>query len=214
MKLGEKIQDCRRKAGMSQETLAALTGVSRQAVSKWETGESVPEVGKVVQLARIFGVTTDWLLLEEESPAEETPCAQMETTAQAAASWVEAVPGVLGKLLRRYGWLFGVRMAVGGGVFAAFGLLMKALFRNFTVGMGSFTTTAVWFDEAGNPVANPGVSDEQLLEALGQDFVSLGAGAERFSGPEMIGDFVLILGVVTLIAGVVLAAALRRQRRA
>ena len=51
MKLSEKICCCRKKCGYSQETLAQMLGVSRQAVSKWETGESEPETGKLKLLA-------------------------------------------------------------------------------------------------------------------------------------------------------------------
>ena len=50
---------------MSQEALAAELGISRQAVSRWETGEAVPDTGKVIELSRIFSVTTDYLLLDE-----------------------------------------------------------------------------------------------------------------------------------------------------
>ena len=46
MSLSEKIYICRKKAGLSQDTLAQKLGVSRQAVSKWKTGESSPEIGK------------------------------------------------------------------------------------------------------------------------------------------------------------------------
>ncbi len=66
MKLNEKIIYCRRKSGLSQENLAELLNVSRQAVSKWETGDALPEVNKLSRLAQIFGVTTDWLLSEDE----------------------------------------------------------------------------------------------------------------------------------------------------
>ena len=59
MNLSEKILYCRKKAGLSQEALAEKLGVSRQAISKWETGESVPELSKLVLLARAFDVTTD-----------------------------------------------------------------------------------------------------------------------------------------------------------
>lgn len=62
MKLSEKIYYCRKKAGKSQEALAEELGVSRQAVSKWETGEAEPEIKKLRLLAEVFGVTTDWLL--------------------------------------------------------------------------------------------------------------------------------------------------------
>ena len=63
--IGEKIALCRKKAGMSQEALAAELNISRQAVSRWETGEATPDTDKVVQLSRLFGVTTDYLLLDE-----------------------------------------------------------------------------------------------------------------------------------------------------
>ena len=71
MKLQEKILYCRKKAGLSQESLAERMGVSRQAVSKWETGEALPETGKLALLAKTFGVTTDWLLSEEEPEGED-----------------------------------------------------------------------------------------------------------------------------------------------
>ncbi|HIV96277.1 MAG TPA: helix-turn-helix domain-containing protein [Candidatus Agathobaculum stercoravium] len=62
MTLGEKITHLRKKRGLSQEELAITLGVSRQAVSKWETGEAKPDTDKVVALAEYFEVTTDWLL--------------------------------------------------------------------------------------------------------------------------------------------------------
>jgi len=62
MTLGEKIQILRKQQGMSQEQLSALMKVSRQAISKWEVGESIPDVDNVVQLSEIFNVTTDYIL--------------------------------------------------------------------------------------------------------------------------------------------------------
>lgn len=62
MTLGEKIIHLRKKRGLSQEELAITLNVSRQAVSKWETGEAKPDTDKVVALAEYFEVTTDWLL--------------------------------------------------------------------------------------------------------------------------------------------------------
>ncbi len=60
--LGERLQALRKARGLSQEQLAEQAGVSRQAVSKWELGESVPELEKVLALSEFFGVTTDYLL--------------------------------------------------------------------------------------------------------------------------------------------------------
>ena len=57
MTLSEKIVYCRKKAGLSQEELAERVGVSRQAVSKWELADAVPEIGKLLLLAKTFGDT-------------------------------------------------------------------------------------------------------------------------------------------------------------
>lgn len=62
MKLNETILHYRKTAGLSQEALAEKVGVSRQAVSKWERSDAVPDVDKLMALAQIFGVTTDELL--------------------------------------------------------------------------------------------------------------------------------------------------------
>ena len=67
MNLSEKIQLCRKRAGLSQEALAEKLNVSRQSVSKWETGAAEPELSKLRALAAAFGVTADWLLSEEDA---------------------------------------------------------------------------------------------------------------------------------------------------
>lgn len=66
MTLGEKIVDLRKKRGLSQEELAISLGVSRQAVSKWEVGDAMPDTDKVIALAEFFGTTTDFLLRDIE----------------------------------------------------------------------------------------------------------------------------------------------------
>ena len=71
MKLHEKIYTLRKKQNLSQEALSEKLGVSRQSVSKWETGEATPEVTKLLSLSKIFGVTTDYLLNDESDDAEE-----------------------------------------------------------------------------------------------------------------------------------------------
>ena len=71
MKLAEKIYQERRKLGLSQEQFAEQMDISRQAVSKWESGQSMPDLDKVVVMSQIFGVSTDYLLKEEETIPEE-----------------------------------------------------------------------------------------------------------------------------------------------
>ena len=88
MILADKIVSLRKKAGWSQEELAEQLGVTRQSVSKWEGAQSVPDMDKVVQMSRLFGVTTDYLLkdeIEEQAAAlvEESPLRRV-TMAQAA----------------------------------------------------------------------------------------------------------------------------------
>lgn len=72
MKLGERLQALRRAAGLSQEQLAEKLNVSRQAISKWERDESLPDAEKIVALSDLFGVTTDQLL-RGEAPAAAAP---------------------------------------------------------------------------------------------------------------------------------------------
>ena len=66
MYLADKIIDERKKRGWSQEELADQLDVSRQSVSKWESGQSLPDLQRIVELSRIFGVSTDYLLKNEE----------------------------------------------------------------------------------------------------------------------------------------------------
>lgn len=90
MILADKIIDLRKKAGWSQEELAQQLGVSRQSVSKWEGAQSIPDIDKILQMSRIFGVSTDYLLKDEiELPAEE-PAAADSTPALRRVSMEEA----------------------------------------------------------------------------------------------------------------------------
>ncbi len=66
MNLSEKIFELRKANGMSQEQLAEKIGVSRQSVSKWESGDSVPEIERLIELSRVFDVSTDYLLKPSE----------------------------------------------------------------------------------------------------------------------------------------------------
>ena len=62
MTIADRIQSLRKAKGMSQEELADKVGVSRQAVSKWESEQATPDLDKVVIMSDIFEVTTDYLL--------------------------------------------------------------------------------------------------------------------------------------------------------
>lgn len=69
MTLSGKIYLLRTRRELSQEDLAAALGVSRQSVSKWETGQSVPDLDKIIRMADLFGVSVDELVREGDPPA-------------------------------------------------------------------------------------------------------------------------------------------------
>ncbi|AEE16824.1 helix-turn-helix transcriptional regulator [Treponema brennaborense] len=71
MKLAEKIEILRKRNGWSQEELADKVAVSRQSVSKWESGGAVPELDKILLLSTLFGVSTDTLLKDDLSVSAE-----------------------------------------------------------------------------------------------------------------------------------------------
>ena len=224
MTLSGKILYCRKRAGLSQEALAEKLGVSRQAVSKWETGEAVPELSKLVLLAAAFGVTTDWLLSESEPEPEpvEPPASSAAGTAESApgANWVESVPGVIGRLIRRYGWLYGVYTALAGLGFLVIGAVARGVSRSMERsffgamdsmsppfgGYGGFSDFggafpdaggAIWYDSAGNIISSP--------------FGSSGASAGFTNPVAIVGKVVIVIGVLLLVAGIVLAVVLKKR---
>ena len=81
MILADKIILLRKQHGWSQEQFAEYLGVSRQAVSKWESGNSIPDLDKIIKMSNIFGVATDYLLKDE---IEELP---KSSTAETATSY-------------------------------------------------------------------------------------------------------------------------------
>lgn len=66
MEIAERLQKLRRKAGYSQEQTAELLGISRQAVSKWESGQGKPDLDNLVRLTEIYNTSADYILLGTE----------------------------------------------------------------------------------------------------------------------------------------------------
>lgn len=93
MILADKIVALRKKAGWSQEELAQQLNVTRQSVSKWEGAQSIPDMEKILQMSRIFGVTTDFLLKDEletaEAAPETEPSAARRVTMEEASRYLE-----------------------------------------------------------------------------------------------------------------------------
>ena len=85
MILADKIIGERKRLGLSQEELAEKLSVSRQAVSKWESAQSTPDLQRVLQMAELFEVSTDYLLKDEiEAPDGR----KSDTQACGAARWI------------------------------------------------------------------------------------------------------------------------------
>ncbi len=204
MKLHEKIYTCRKKAGLSQEALAEKLGVSRQSVSKWETGESVPEINKLPILANIFNVTTDWLLSEEE------PCTQSETNTvnedesikqerirrfnnefsknRSYPQWLDNAPKMIGQLIKRFGWLAGLYVSFIGLLFTLFGVFAKFMSKMF-------------FEYTAYPGTSLFPGGSFFDTSITQNPISFFA------------SFIIIIGVIIIIAGIVLALILKHYSK-
>lgn len=225
MKLNEKIYWCRKHAGLSQEALAEVIGVSRQSISKWETGEASPEISKLPLLAKAFDVTTDWLLSEDGIPEEEPQAEETAAPAELAAApavdwpdWVENLPGFIGKAVKKFGWLYGVRTAIGGALFAVFGLLMRAVTGSFfNIGnqmtnpmFGMSTGGVTWYDEFGNVMSAPPFADS-VFDSMGMGGSMVDSFTVSARGPfDMISGFVIFIGLAVMAAGIVMAVLLKK----
>ena len=85
MILADKIINERKKNGWSQEELADQLGVSRQSVSKWEGAQAVPDIQKIIKMAELFGVSTDYLLRDELGETEKEEYRTLSETFESAA---------------------------------------------------------------------------------------------------------------------------------
>lgn len=92
MTLGQRIAQKRKELGLSQEGLGEQLGVSRQAIYKWESDASLPEIEKLIALSRLFSVTVGWLLGVEEEPH---PAGEEELTPRQLAMVREITEGYL-----------------------------------------------------------------------------------------------------------------------
>lgn len=92
MELSEKLYNLRKKQGLSQEQLAEQLNVSRQAVSKWESGTSTPETDKLLAISTYFHVSLDYLMKNEEVEENKSCRSETEITAPDTKT---VLPGIL-----------------------------------------------------------------------------------------------------------------------
>ena len=151
-------------------------------------------------------MSVDWLLSEEE-PQGAPESAQAAPAQGGRADWVDALPGMLGRLLRRYGWLAGVYIALTGAGFALVGGLALGMSRSMT----SYFS-GVDLDPFGS--LGGGLSGWTVSGDLPWGTVSGGmAGFARSNPVTVFGTVILVVGLCLIVAGVVLAVVLKRRAR-
>lgn len=93
LNIGGKIQARRKAMGLSQEDLAQLTGVSRQSVTKWETGQSAPDLDRLVEVSDVLGVSLDFLLREPQQ-VSSPPSFAVAGFPSVCRGWLAGASGV------------------------------------------------------------------------------------------------------------------------
>jgi transcriptional regulator with XRE-family HTH domain len=98
MNLGEKILLLRKQNSLTQEQLAERLAITRQTVSKWELGESEPDIAYLIQLSEIFQVTTDYLLKDvpNTSPTSDLPSKKESTQQGKTKLWIGGIFTIIG----------------------------------------------------------------------------------------------------------------------
>lgn len=126
MTMGQRIAEQRKKLGISQEALGEKTGVSRQAISKWEADGAVPEIDKLIALSKLFGVSVGWLLgVEEQAP---------QNPDQLSDEQLKMIEEIVKRyrpepMEKKFPWIIAI------GLFAAALAIVVSMF--FTIGSGS-----------------------------------------------------------------------------
>jgi len=213
MILADKIINERKKLGWSQEELADRLGVSRQSVSKWEGAQSVPDLQRILEMSKIFGVSTDYLLkddIENVIPAEkdETDSSLRKLSLEEANTYLDtvkkcsdkialgvavctscAVPLLLLEASYKAG--MGISEGVAGGLGTIMLLLLVAISLVFFIPSGMALSKWEWLEK------------ESFETEYGVEG-AVRARAEKFE-PRFIRS--ITMGVVTIITGVILIVA-------
>ena len=199
MTLGEKIQELRRKNAMSQDVLAERLEVSRQAVSKWERDEAMPEADKVIRIAQLFRVSTDYLLMQEheQSTTRENPTHPSQPQHYQTVSHTIDTRR-LERFIRRHGYKGGFVLAGVGVVMDLLALLFRWIWQGSVSNMmGSFGSSV---DSMFGNSAIPGFGmGDAMLDGFQQNTQQMGNMASSWGNIYLIG---LIPGTVMIALGI------------
>ena len=97
--LSEKLYQLRKNSGLSQEQLAEQLNVSRQAISKWESGTAVPESEKLITISNYFGVSVDYLLKDDEEDKAKVTDSTIEEKPKMIAGIIICIAGILSMVI-------------------------------------------------------------------------------------------------------------------
>ena len=97
--LSEKLYKLRKNSGLSQEQLAEKLSVSRQAISKWESGTAVPESEKLVTISNYFGVSVDYLLKDDEEDKGKDTDSIVEEKPKMIAGIIICIAGIVSMVI-------------------------------------------------------------------------------------------------------------------
>ena len=97
--LSEKLYKLRKNSGLSQEQLAEQLNVSRQAISKWESGTAVPESEKLVAISNYFGVSVDYLLKDDEEGKTKATDSEIEAKPKMVAGIIICIAGIVSMVI-------------------------------------------------------------------------------------------------------------------
>lgn len=203
MTFGEKLQSLRKTNGYSQEKIAELLEVSRQSVSKWEVGESMPETNKIILLSKIFNVSIDYLLIDEEDT-------QPEDTKEEQSVEYNSFPH------RRYGRQNNFRYFrhlirknghIGGYIISAYGVLVLFVSRiavyvsNQILG-GYNNSYSGFFNSNFSFTNNQNLYNEYF-----------GSSSSVFNPVAFVGNIMSAVGIILIIAGIIIANFLKNKRK-
>ncbi|WP_079421947.1 helix-turn-helix domain-containing protein [Clostridium oryzae] len=196
MSFAENIQKLRKKNGLSQENLAEVIGVSRQAVSKWESGQSYPDTDKLIALSDYFKVTVDEIL-KGNNPAhvQDVPIRENHEFQQECYPW-------------RYRWhyeykskrtLFNmplVHINIGRGIYTAKGIIAIGTIARGFFALGSIAFGGIAFGALSFGIASFGALALALLFSVGA--ISIGAIAIGAVAIGIIATGALAIGAFSL----------------
>ena len=218
MILADKIIDERKKNGWSQEELADKLGVSRQSVSKWEGAQSVPDLQRILEMSKLFGVSTDYLLKDEEEirPVSETQedagKAMRRVSMEEANAFLNengrfAVKIAIGVLLStlcpvpllfleaaKEAGLFGISDSVAGGVGTVILLILIAVSLVFFIPAGIAASKWEWLEKE---IFDTEYGVDGMVKDKSEKFQS------KFVTAITAGTVLILLGVIAVVASAI-----------